>query len=157
MPTYDAVKQQQVDPFLKVIIKKLPINAKIGEVYCGSGSTIRFLTPYQEWYGADVHKELLKTIKAGHKSDKIHVRYGTLSPHLDFPDNCFDVLVCHKTYTVANLREAIPLLLAKAAYGGKVILIDATDAEKASTKEKRLWKERDVEEALKKYRGFAKH
>ncbi len=159
MVNLETIKQQQIDPFLKIVIKKLPINAVIGEIGCGAGSTIKFLTPYQHWYGVDMDKEVLRKIKAEHKSEKIHVRYGAVSSHLDIPDNGCDVLFCiFKVHALPNLREAVQVLLAKAAYGGKIILFDFADTAKVVLRREQhmVWKEKEIEQVLSKYRGFVK-
>ncbi|MDO8555554.1 MAG: methyltransferase domain-containing protein [Nanoarchaeota archaeon] len=153
--------KQQIDPFIKAVMRKLPIDATIGEIGCGAGSTIKLLTPHQHWYGADTNKEVLRQIKANTKSEKVHVRYGAVSPHLDFPDNGCDILFCLlKVHMIDNLREALAVLLAKASYGGKIIIVDFSDVEKSMMRRENnqaLWKECDLEELLRKYRGFAKH
>ncbi|HLD13030.1 MAG TPA: hypothetical protein VJB87_05590 [Candidatus Nanoarchaeia archaeon] len=150
-----------LDQILVAKTRKLPVDGIIGEFNCLYSPIRSQLGPFQEWFGVDTDKDGLKKIKAEVKSDKVHVRYGIVSEHVDIPDNACDILLCPlQLHEQVDLAAALVVLQAKVAFGGKVIIIDVNNSEKTrrSAEEDRVYyhKEKDIEMLVGKLRGFSK-
>ncbi|MDO8628392.1 MAG: hypothetical protein Q7R56_01400 [Nanoarchaeota archaeon] len=155
-----VMQKRLLDEFLVAQLKGLSVTAIIGEFNCVHSSVRNHLGPFQEWFGVDTDKDALKKIKDELKSDKIHVRYGVVSSHVDLPDNGCDVLLCPLLlHAQKDLGDVLQVLQAKVAFGGKVVIVDFSDAEKVIRSvdgEHYFHKEKGVELLLSKLRGFSK-
>ena len=157
-----TVTQKRVlDDFLVAKLHKLPVDAVIGEFNCLHSSVRNHLGPFQEWFGVDTDKDALKQIKLSLKSDKVHVRYGVVSSHVDIPDNGCDLLLCPlQLHDQDDLSDALQVLQAKVAFGGKVVIVDFSDTEKKVRSldegKKYFHREKDFDIVVGKLRGFSK-
>ena len=150
-----------LDDFLLSKLRGLPVDAVIGEFNCAHSVVRSQLGPFQEWFGVDTDKETLKQIKAESKSDKVHVRYGVVNSFVDLPDNSYDLLLCPlQLQDQKDLSDALQVLQAKVAFGGKVVIVELSNAEKKvkSVEDDKLYlhSEKQLEQALGKLHGFSK-
>jgi|GEM_PF-1674277 len=125
----DVLRVNHLEPFLGEWMERTPEKSVILDVGCGTGFIAGLLKPGQEYHGIDITKELLDYVKSRFRGRNIHLKHGFLPGGIDAQDGFSDFTICCMVlHCVSNLEESIDALFSKTRPGGRILIVEFSDA-----------------------------